>query len=44
MGGREHSVVVDSESWTETMEKHSDSHLYRHITVDRTVGGTCAQV
>lgn len=34
MGGREHSVVVDSESWTDTTEKESDSHLDRHITED----------
>lgn len=34
MGGREHSVVVDSESWTKTTEKNSDSHLYRHMTED----------
>lgn len=34
MGGREHSVVVDSESWTKTTERNSDSHLYRHITGD----------
>lgn len=34
MGGREHSVVVDSESWTNTTEKNSDSHLFRHITGD----------
>lgn len=46
MGGGEHSVVVDSESWTETTERNSDSHLYRHTTQDserRTMGGTwCA--
>lgn len=46
MGGREHSVVVDSESWTKTTERNSDSHLYRHITEDserKTTGGTwCA--
>lgn len=44
MGGREHSVVVDSESWTKTMEKISDSHLNRHITEgtqnsEKSVGG-----
>lgn len=32
MGGREHSVVVDSESWTKTTERDSDSHLEKHIT------------
>lgn len=47
MGGREHSVVVDSDSWTETTEIDSDSHLYWHITEEnserRTTGGTwCA--
>lgn len=43
MGGREHSVVVDSQSWTKTTEKNSDSHLERHITeetvMERTTGG-----
>lgn len=34
MGGREHSVVVDSERWTKTMEKNSDSHLRGHMTED----------
>lgn len=34
MGGREHSVVVDSESWTETTEKESDSYLDRHTIED----------
>lgn len=48
MGGGEHSVVVDSESWTKTTERNSDSHLDRHITEDserRTAGGTwCAGI
>lgn len=50
MGGREHSVVVDSESWTKTMERNSDStpkwtHDRRHKrnSERRTTGGTwCA--
>lgn len=48
MGGREHSVVVDSESWTTTAERenNSDSHLCGHTTEDsegKTTGGTwCA--
>lgn len=44
MGGREHSVVVDSDSWTKTTEIDIDSHLYWHITEEnserRTTGGT----
>lgn len=39
MGGREHSVVVDSESWTKTTERNSDSHLNRHRRHKRTVKG-----
>ncbi len=45
MGGREHSVVVDSECWTKTMEKNSDSHLKKtqENSERRTTGGTwCA--
>lgn len=40
MGGREHSVVVDSESWTMTTEKKnkSDSHLCGHMTEDTVKG------
>lgn len=45
MGGREHSVVVDSECWTRTMEKNSDSHLQKtqQNSERGTTGGTwCA--
>lgn len=40
MGGREHSVVVDSDSWTMTTERKNktDSLLRGHMTEDTVKG------
>lgn len=40
MGGREHSVVVDSDSWTMTTERKNktDSLLCGHMTEDTVKG------